>query len=137
MTAMTVRQDTSRITADEFLSGVPGDPHPIGSELIDGVVHVNDATFRHQQICQRVNWLLLQWNGGPDGRGTVGWGGNWLLSHQQVYKPDVWWKEHPQPSGSWLLPARPWFPSSPRSASDWVRRCRPASSRYSGTSVPA
>lgn len=39
MTAVT----TTRISADEFLSG----DYPTGSELIDGVVHMIDATFRH------------------------------------------------------------------------------------------
>jgi ABC-type antimicrobial peptide transport system permease subunit len=41
MTAVTA------ISADEFLAG----DYPIGSELIDGVVHMNDPTFLHQRIC--------------------------------------------------------------------------------------
>jgi hypothetical protein len=45
MTAMTVQAQDPRISAEEFLSH----DYPIGSELIDGVVHVNDATFRHHR----------------------------------------------------------------------------------------
>lgn len=98
MTAMTVQQDTPRVTADEFLSGVPGDQYPIGSELVDGVVHVNDATFRHQRLCGRI-YRALAAAADDTCRGEVGWGGNWVLGAQQVYKPDVWWTEHP-PDGA-------------------------------------
>lgn len=96
---MTVQQDTPRITADEFLSGVPDDPYPIGSELIDGVVHVNDATFRHQRLCGRIYDALRDRTRTETGAGEVGWGGNWVLGARQVYKPDVWWTEHP-PDGA-------------------------------------
>lgn len=98
---MTVRQETSRITADEFLSGVPGAPdsHPIGSELVDGVVYVNDPGFRHQEICSRIFESLFLWTRTEHGLGRVGWGGNWVLSDRNVYKPDVWWKGEP-PTGT-------------------------------------
>jgi Uncharacterized protein conserved in cyanobacteria len=95
MTAMTVQAATGRITAHEFLSH----DHPIGSELIDGVVHVNDPGFRHQRICGRLYRALAQWADEPDGPGEVGWGGNWVLTDLHVYKPDVWWTTT-APSGS-------------------------------------
>lgn len=95
MTAMTARAATALISADEFLS----QDHPIGSELIDGVVHVNDPGFRHQLVCSRINEALLLWSLGPDGRGRPGWGGNWVLSDRNVYKPDVWWTATP-PDGT-------------------------------------
>jgi hypothetical protein len=47
MTAMTVTP--SRISADEFLAG----DYPISSELIDGVVDVNDPTFLHNRMGSR------------------------------------------------------------------------------------
>lgn len=93
MTATTVT--TSRISTDEFLSG----DYPTGSELIDGVVHIDDATFRHQRLCQRVNRALLRWSDGPGGHGEVGWGGNWILSDGHVHTPDVWWTAEP-PDGT-------------------------------------
>lgn len=92
MTAMTVM--TTRISADEFLAG----DYPTGSELIDGVVHVIDATFRHQRLCQRANGALLRWSE-DEGHGEVGWGGNWVLDDGHVYKPDVWWHATP-PEGA-------------------------------------
>lgn len=93
MTAMTVT--TTRISADEFLSG----DYPIGSELIDGVVHVNDATFLHQRICSRCYEAIFLWTRAAAGFGRVGWGGNWVLSDSHVYKPDVWWAAVP-PDGT-------------------------------------
>lgn len=93
MTAMTVQEAVSdgegqRITADEFLS----QDHPIGSELIDGVVHMMDPTFRHQRLCSRIYDGLRDWTRTDGGHGEVGWGGNWVLTDRHVYKPDVWWK---------------------------------------------
>lgn len=95
MTVMTARTATMRLTADEFLAG----DHPIGSELIDGVVCVNDPEFRHQRICLRILGALLAWVGTEHGHGEPGWGGNWVLAAGHVYKPDVWWVAIP-PAGA-------------------------------------
>lgn len=93
MTAMTAT--TTRISADEFLAG----DYPIGSELIDGVVHVNDPGFRHQRLCKRIHRALDQWAEAEADRGEAGWGGNWVLSSSHLYKPDVWWAATP-PDGT-------------------------------------
>lgn len=93
MTAMTVT--TTRISADEFLAG----DYPNDSELIDGVVQVNDPTFRHQLLCSRCYEAIFLWTTTEPGHGRVGWGGNWVLSDAHVYKPDVWWAATP-PEGS-------------------------------------
>lgn len=95
MTAMTVSATTARITADEFLSR----DYPIGSELIDGMVHVSDPDFQHQDVCLRIIAALLAWIGGPSGAGKMGYGGNWVLNDGHVYKPDVWWTATP-PTGT-------------------------------------
>lgn len=95
MTVMTAQTATARLTADQFLA----QDYPPGSELIDGVVQVNDPDFRHQRLCGRVHRRLVGWSEGPDGHGDVGWGGNWVLSDGHVYKPDVWWAATP-PTGS-------------------------------------
>ena len=71
MRAMTVRTAAALISAEEFLS----QDYPIGSELIDGVVYVNDPAFRHQLLCSRVFEALLLWTSGDEGRGRPGWGG--------------------------------------------------------------
>jgi len=95
MTAMTVQAQEPRISAEEFLSH----DYPIGSELIDGVVHVNDASFRHNKLCKRIDWAITLWAESPDGHGESGQGGNWVLARGHVYKPDVWWVAHP-PDGT-------------------------------------
>ncbi|MGI9004567.1 MAG: Uma2 family endonuclease [Pseudonocardia sp.] len=92
---MTVRTATARITAEEFLSH----DYPVGSELIDGVVHLNDPDFRHQRLCGRAYRALLVWSDGAHGHGEVGWGGNWVLTDRHIYKPDVWWTAIP-PTGT-------------------------------------
>jgi Uma2 family endonuclease len=91
MTAMTVQADTTRITADEFLS----QDYPTGSELVNGVVHLIDPSFRHQEICSQIYQALFLWTIGEHGHGRIGWGGNWVLSDLHVYKPDVWWDPTP------------------------------------------
>lgn len=91
MTAMTVPAATSRITAGEFLSR----DYPIGSELVDGVVHVNDPAFLHQEVVRRLCIALGAWADGASGCGRAGFGGNWVLSDGHVYKPDVWWAAEP------------------------------------------
>ena len=95
MTAMTVQAQDPRISAEEFLT----QDYPIGSELIDGVVHVNDASFRHNRLCGRIFFELTLWTRSSAGSGDAGEGGNWVLSDGNVYKPDVWWAAHP-PDGT-------------------------------------
>lgn len=92
---MTVQAQDPRISAEEFLTH----DYPIGSELIDGVVHINDPTFRHNRICGRILRSLADWERSPTGHGEAGWGGNWVLSTGNVYKPDVWWAAEP-PDGT-------------------------------------
>ncbi len=88
MTAMTVQTAAPRITADEFLSG----DYPIGSELVDGVVYEMDPAFDHQEVSARLLDGVRSWVRAQPGRGRAGYGGNWVLSDGNVYKPDVWWK---------------------------------------------
>jgi Uma2 family endonuclease len=56
-----------------------------------------DPAFDHQEVCLRLlvalnSWALERKLGRP------GYGGNWVLSDRNVYKPDVWWTSRP-PSG--------------------------------------
>lgn len=88
MTAMTVPAATPRITAEEFLAR----DYPVGSELVDGVVHVNDPAFLHQEVVSRLLQALALWAAGESGHGRAGIGGNWVLDDRHVYKPDVWWR---------------------------------------------
>jgi Uma2 family endonuclease len=94
MTAMTADVAPHRISADEFLAG----DFPTGSELVEGVVHVMDPAFNHQEACARLLTALREW-AMDRAVGRAGFGGNWVLSDRNVYKPDVWWTSHP-PSGT-------------------------------------
>lgn len=90
MTAMTAHVAIPRITADEFLAG----DHPIGSELIDGMVFEMDPAFDHQEVVGRLYAALRAWAISRE-LGRAGMGGNWVLSDGNVYKPDVWWMADP------------------------------------------
>lgn len=84
------------VTSDEFLAG----PERPGLLLIDGEVHVNDATHLHQALCARLFQALSDWSRTTHGRGRMGWGGNWVLGPETVLKPDVWWMASPEGPGT-------------------------------------
>lgn len=77
----------TRLSIEEFLCG----DWPPGAQLIDGEVIVNDPTLQHQRICKQILFALEDWSRKGEGRGEVGYGGNWTVAPGQVYKPDVWW----------------------------------------------
>ena len=77
----------TRLSIEEFLRG----DWPPGAQLIDGEVIVNDPTLRHQRICKRFLIALDRWTMQGEGRGEVGYGGNWAVAPGQLYQPDVWW----------------------------------------------
>jgi Uma2 family endonuclease len=78
---------TTSLTADEFLAG----DYPVGSELIDGEVYMNDPGFPHQEVVGRIFVALWLWVASEVGYGRAGHGGNWVLADRHVYKPDVGW----------------------------------------------
>jgi Uma2 family endonuclease len=123
MTAMAVEAAARRITADEFLSH----DYPVGSELIDGVVFLNDATFLHQEVCARLLSALRDW-ALEHGLGRSGYGGNWVLSPHHVYKPDVWWAEAP-PRGT-RHTGPPDLAVEVRSPGTWARDVGPKLREY-------
>jgi Uma2 family endonuclease len=84
------------LSIEEYLAG----DWPADTELVDGEVIMNDPSFRHQEICARINDAIRGWIRRGDARGRPGWGGNWTLAPGQVYKPDVWWTaEEARPGG--------------------------------------
>lgn len=58
------------------------------------MVHVNDPAFDHQEVCVRILLALREW-AVERAIGRAGYGGNWVLSDGNVYKPDVWWADRP------------------------------------------
>jgi Uma2 family endonuclease len=123
MTAMTADVAPHRITADEFLAG----DFPTGSELVEGVVHVMDPAFDHQEACARLLSALREW-ALDRAIGRAGFGGNWVLSDRNVYKPDVWWTSRP-PSGV-KHPGPPELAVEVRSPSTWALDIGPKLHRY-------
>ncbi|GAA1401075.1 Uma2 family endonuclease [Pseudonocardia kongjuensis] len=79
------------VEVEEFLTG----DFPVGSELVDGVVHLNDPAFLHQEVVSRLLQALAAWTRTEPGHGRAGFGGNWVLAGRNVYKPDVWWAAEP------------------------------------------
>jgi Uma2 family endonuclease len=75
------------VSVEVFLAG----DWPVGSELVDGEVVVNDPGFRHQETVLRIVFALAGWCRRAPGRGQAGLGGNWVLAPGELYKPDVWW----------------------------------------------
>jgi Uma2 family endonuclease len=123
MTAMTADVAPHRITADEFLAG----DFPTGSELVEGLVHVMDPAFDHQEVCLRLLFTLNSW-ALERKLGRPGYGGNWVLSDRNVYKPDVWWTRRP-PSGT-RHPGPPELAVEVRSPSTWALDVGPKLRRY-------
>ncbi len=78
---------TASLTADEFLAG----DYPVGSELINGEIFVNDPPCPHQEVVARLNEVLRAWTRTAQGFGRAGQRGNWVLAGGNVYMPDVWW----------------------------------------------
>lgn len=88
---------TTGLSVQEFLTS---DPSP-GSWLVEGEVVVNDPTFEHQRIALFICAALLAWTRQEPGRGTAGFGGNWVIAPGTVYKPDAWWSaEERTPTGA-------------------------------------
>src|SRR4051794_32040105 len=54
-----------RLSADAYLAR----EDPRRTELIDGVVVVNQPTVRHQRVCARIHRALETWTGSEHGRG--------------------------------------------------------------------
>jgi len=110
-------------TAREFLAS----DAPTGSELINGVVHLNDVSFEHQELCGRLVVDLSRWD--VEGvRGASGFGGNWVLSATDVFKPDVWWTSERPRGASHQGP--PDLAVEIREVGTWARDAGPKLRRY-------
>jgi Uma2 family endonuclease len=121
---------TASLTADEFLAG----DYPVGSELINGEVFVNDPAFPHQEIAGRIYVALVLWTRSKRGRGRAGYGGNWVLADGHVYKPDVWWTAA-RPTGS-RHSGPPDLAVEVRSPGTWHRDIGPKLHQYQVSRTP-
>src|SRR3954462_10957626 len=78
-----------RLTADAYLAS----DDPRRTELIDGVVVVNEPSVLHQRVVGAVYEALATWTRTPDGRGAASLPINVPLDDANVLAPDVLWLE--------------------------------------------
>jgi len=78
-----------RLTADAYLAR----EDRRRTELIDGVVVVNEPSVLHQHVCALIWEALAHWTRTQEGRGVATWPLNVPLDAVNVLAPDVLWFE--------------------------------------------
>jgi Uma2 family endonuclease len=104
-----------RLTADEYLSR----EDPRRTELIDGIVLVNEPTRLHQYVCGEVFGALRDWVRGG-GHGDVTFPLDVPLDARNVLAPDVLWFAEPLPIDAPRALRPPDLAVEVRSASTWA-----------------
>ncbi|HEX6419708.1 MAG TPA: Uma2 family endonuclease [Acidimicrobiales bacterium] len=79
----------ARMTAEDYFDAVAGVREP--TQLIDGVIVVNQPRYRHQRAAGLIYASLLAWVGSPRGRGVVSLALDVVVDRYDVYAPDVLW----------------------------------------------
>ncbi len=64
---------------------------PRRTELLDGIVIVNEPTYLHQHVCGALFSALRAWTRGAHGRGVATLSLDLLLEEGNVLAPDVMW----------------------------------------------
>lgn len=113
---MRLATTAARLTVDEYLA-LDGPPH---TQLIDGVVVVNQPSRRHQLVMARCWRALDDWCGGGPGRGQAYPPIDVRVSDVDNFAPDVCWiaAEH-LPPGDDRLAGVPDLVVEVRSPSTW------------------
>ncbi len=106
-----------RLSATEYLAR----DDPRHTELIDGVVVVNQPTFLHQRTCFAVAKALDAWARAAPGRGTATLSLDVVLPSGDVLAPDVLWFAEPLPVDAVRAPRVPDLAVEVRSTSTWAR----------------
>jgi Uma2 family endonuclease len=104
-----------RLTADAYLAR----EDPRRTELIDGVVVVNEPSVLHQRVCALIWKALDDWTGTPDGRGSASLPINVPLDSGNVLAPDVLWFEEPLALSAINAPRAPDLAVEVRSPGTW------------------
>jgi Uma2 family endonuclease len=104
-----------RLTADEYLAR----DDPRRTELIDGVVVVNEPGNLHQFVCTRFLVALDAWTRSPRGRGTAIFPLNVVLDSGNVLAPDVLWFDDAVPLDRATAHRMPDLAVEVRSDSTW------------------
>jgi Uma2 family endonuclease len=104
-----------RLTADAYLAR----DDPRRTELIDGVVVVNEPSVMHQRVSALIWRALDDWTGTPDGHGDASLPINVPLDEANVLAPDVLWFAVPLDLSMVNAPGAPDIAVEVRSASTW------------------
>ena len=113
---MSVTTVAERLTADAYLAR----DDPRRTELIDGVVVVNEPSILHQRVCALIWKALDDWTATPEGRGSASLPINVPLDAGNVLAPDVLWFEQPLELSAINAPRAPDLAVEVRSPGTWV-----------------
>ncbi len=110
-----------RMSAADYLA--TPESRPRHTELIDGMVVVNEAKLPHGRVQGNIAHHLRIWIDAAGGRGYVGLPADVTVDDSNVFAPDVWWvSEHRVPTEDQLdLDGVPELVIEIRSPSTWSR----------------
>jgi Uma2 family endonuclease len=114
-TLRSVTTVAERLTAHDYLAR----EDRRRTELIDGLVVVNEPTVLHQRVCALIWKMLDSWSTTTEGRGTPSWPINVPLDEANVLAPDVLWFEAPLDLNEANAPRPPDLAVEVRSPSTW------------------
>jgi len=125
-TLVSVSAVVERLSADDYLSR----EDPRRTELLDGVVVVNEPTVRHQRVVGLIYAALLAWTQAAPGRGTVSLPLDVRLDDATVLAPDVLWFAEDIDLDAPRAPRVPDLAVEVRSAATWVYDIGPKRDLY-------
>jgi Uma2 family endonuclease len=125
-TLVTVSTVAERLTADDYLAR----QDPRRTELIDGVVVVNEPTVLHQRVVGLIYAALLAWTQAAPGRGTVSLPLDVRVDDATVLAPDVLWFAQEIDLGALRAPRMPDLAVEVRSPATWVYDVGPKRELY-------
>src|SRR4051794_25413824 len=115
-----------RLTADDYLAR----EDRRRTELIDGVLVVNEPTVLHQRVVGLIYAALLAWTQAAPQRGTVSLSLDVRLDDATVLAPDVLWFAEAIDLGAPRAPRIPDLALEARSPATWVYDVGPKRERY-------
>jgi Uma2 family endonuclease len=115
-----------RLTADDYLAR----EDPRRTELIDGVLVVNEPTVLHQRVVGLIYAALLAWTQAAPGRGTVSLPLDARLDNATVLAPDVLWFAEEIDLDALRAPRMPELAVEVRSPATWVYDVGPKRELY-------
>jgi Uma2 family endonuclease len=115
-----------RFTADEYLAR----EDPRRTELVEGVLVVNEPTVLHQRVVGLIYAALLAFTGTAGGHGVVSLPLDIRLDDATVLAPDVLWFAEPIDLGAPRAPRMPDLAVEVRSPATWVYDIGPKRELY-------